>query len=137
MRQEVDSIVINQYNGRMKERVSTIPVVLEDDESTASPPTPSELARLESMTREELIALAKRMACQCGLVAVMTEEEREQALFDVLALKGIKAMDVPAIREYFDRTKGKPAQSINQQVLQASLTFPQSIEIIHVTPHHQ
>ena len=79
--------------------------------------TPSELSRLESMSNAQLIDMVKRMACQCGLVALMSEDEREQALFDVLATKGIKAMDVPAIKEYFDRKKGKPIQGIDQRLL--------------------
>ena len=78
---------------------------------------PSELSRLESMSQAELIGLVQRMACQCGLVVLMSDDEREQALFDVLATKGIKAMDVPAIKEYFDRKKGKPIQGIDQRLL--------------------
>ena len=45
--------------------------------------------------------------------ATTTEKRtRFRAMLDTLAEKGIKDKDVPAIKEYFDRTTGKPAQQI-------------------------
>lgn len=117
MRQEFDRIYNKQYINYMKQRVSDNGGNENDDEVIETLPTPSELSRLDSMSQADLIGLVQRMACQCGLVALMSEDEREQALFDVLATKGIKAMDVPAIKEYFDRKKGKPIQGIDQRLL--------------------
>src|SRR5580658_6537771 len=41
--------------------------------------------KLETMSKEQLIATVRRFACQCGVVALMTREEKAQAMRDVLA----------------------------------------------------
>lgn len=99
-----------------------------DSPSSPIPLSASDLARLEGMTREELLALAKRMACQCGLVAAMTREETAQAMLDVLAETALKSnpndssmkVDIEArmraIDRWLDRERGKPAQTVNQNV---------------------
>ena len=88
----------------------------------------SELSRLESLTNAELIALVKRMACQCGLVATMSEEETAQAMLDTLANTALKPIimgvnvkaDIQsrmnAIDKWLDRKKGKPVQALDMNV---------------------
>ncbi len=82
--------------------------------------TPQDIDKLENMTREELLVLVKRMACQCGLVAIMTPEEIDQAHMDRLASDGIQSKDarhaLGAIRERFDRRIGRPMQTVHQTV---------------------
>lgn len=80
--------------------------------------TDEERALLATLPDGELRELVERILRQNGLIACRTDEERETALLDVLALKGITAQDVPAIREYFDRKKGKPAQYVQQNINQ-------------------
>ena len=97
-------------------------------QSDNSLPTPVELSRLDSMSREELIDLVKRMACQCGLSAAMTDEETAQAMLDTLAETALKPIvmginvkaDIQsrmnAIDKWLDRKKGKPVQSLDMNV---------------------
>ena len=82
--------------------------------------TASDLSRLEEMTREELVALCKRFAAQCGLAATMTDEETAQAMLDVLAETALRPVihgtsmkaditaRMTAIEKWMDRKKGKP-----------------------------
>lgn len=108
----------------MKERISNVPKINGQSTDNSSPLSASDLARLEGMTREELLALAKRMACQCGLVAAMTKDETAQAMKDVLAETALRSI-VPgtgmkadiqsrmqAIDKWLDREEGKPAQTV-------------------------
>ena len=82
----------------------------------------SKLSRLHEMDREALLALVRRMACQCGLVALMTKDETAQAMRDVLAETALKpivqglnmkadiAARLTAIDKWLDRDEGKPMQ---------------------------
>lgn len=99
-------------------------------QSVANKPeiTPSELSRLESMSNADLIDLVKRMACQCGLVASMSDEETAQAMLYTLAETALKPIvmgpnvkaDIQsrmnAIDKWLDRKKGKPVQSLDMNV---------------------
>ena len=79
--------------------------------------TASELSRLDAMTPDELKTLVRRLLCQCGAVALMTEEETAQAILDRCANEAVKGSNwLPAAREWFDRKKGKAAQSIAMTV---------------------
>ncbi len=85
-----------------------------------------DMAKLDSMSREELIVLVERMARQCGAVACKTEAETAQAMLDTLAhtalmpivsgltMKADIQSRLSAIDKWLDRTKGKPAQYIHQ-----------------------
>ncbi len=97
--------------------------------TNASELTEAQLSRLEDMGRDELIALVRRMACQCGMVAAMTEDETAQAMMDTLAHTALKPIiqglnmraDIQSrlnsIDKWLDRTKGKAIQRIDQRVL--------------------
>lgn len=99
---------------------------LERNKKETTPP-PLDLAAIEGMEIDELRTLCKRMACQCGLFARMTQEETAQAMLDTLAETALKPIvmglnvkadiqsRVAAIDKWLDRTKGKPAQYIEQK----------------------
>lgn len=86
--------------------------------------TDDEAAKLEGMSRDELLVLCRRFACQCGLVAMMTKEEIAQAMRDVLAETALRPIvagvnmkadimsRLAAIDKWMDRTEGKAAQSV-------------------------
>ncbi len=91
-----------------------------------APLSAEQLAKLDDMSRGELIALIERMARQCGMVAGMTDEQTAQAMLDTLAhtalmpivpglsMKADIQSRLSAIDKWLDRTKGKPVQAINQ-----------------------
>lgn len=82
--------------------------------------TDSDLEKLGEMSREQLITLCRRFACQCGLVATMTDEETAQAMLDILAETALKPVlygtnmkaditsRLTAVERWLDRKKGKP-----------------------------
>lgn len=94
--------------------------------------TEEEIALIAKLPAGNLRVLVERILRQYGLVACQSEEQLETALFDVLAMKGIIAADVPAIREYFDRKKGKPAQAIVTTTVQ--MTLAELVEASYKTP---
>jgi hypothetical protein len=83
-----------------------------------------DLEKLSVMSKEQLVILVERMACQCGLVAIMTDEQTAQAMLDTLAQTALKPIimgiglkaDIQsrmnAIDKWMDRKKGRPAQSM-------------------------
>ena len=115
---------------------------------TASQSTDSEAKEaidlnLDSMTLDDLKTLTRRLACQCGLVATMSEEETAQAMLDRLASIGLdNRVGISAVKEaisaitlWLDRVKGKPAQTIIQnttitleQLVLQSYSQPKLIE---------
>lgn len=90
--------------------------------------TASELEKLEGMSREGLIALVRRFAGQCGIAAMMTEDETAQAMLDSLAeialrpivagvnLRADISARMSAIDKWLDRTRGKTVQRVEQKV---------------------
>lgn len=100
-------VVVDKQTGEMKK-------VAKDDNTQHTPPAEPTIPSLDTLLEYEhpvLAALARRLACECGQAAWMTEDEAEQALYDVLLKKGLKG-DIAAVREYFDRKKGKAMQTI-------------------------
>lgn len=92
-----------------------IPALSEGDWQVLEP-------RLAVMTQKQLITLVRRMACQCGIAALMSREEIGQAMRDTLAETALKPI-VPglnmkadiqsrlaAIDKWLDRDEGKPMQ---------------------------
>lgn len=85
-----------------------------------------DLSSVDVMTADDLRVLAKRMACQCGLVASMTQEQTAQAMLDRMAeialrpiVPGVRMMAqvkdcIGAINGWLDRVEGKPMQRIKQ-----------------------
>ena len=97
--------------GFMKERISESPL----NGTTETTTEHVDLSRLDSMTPEELKTLVRRLACQCGMVAAMTEEETAQAILDRFANEALTSDVKQAIgagTAWFDRTRGKPGQSV-------------------------
>ena len=94
------------------------------------------LASLRTLSSAELIALVERMARQCGLVAMMTQEQTAQAMLDCLAETALrpiaKGMNmkadiqsrIAAIDKWLDRTRGKPAQSVDMTLKAAIVHWP-------------
>lgn len=87
-------------------------------------PESPDIPRLDTLSREELIALVERMARQCGMVAAMSDAETAQAMLDELAHTALKPIvagvnmkaDIQsrmnAIDKWLDRKQGKPQQSV-------------------------
>lgn len=108
-----------------KPRVNDKPQQESYVEDTAISPTT--LAVLGSMSKEELVVLVGRMARQCGLVANMSKEETVQAMLDVLAHTALRDISpginmradiqsrIAAIDKWLDRERGKPAQYIEEK----------------------
>jgi hypothetical protein len=78
------------------------------------------LVRLESLHKHDLIALIKRVSGAIWGIGCKTDEEIDAAMRLKLAHSGLSEDQVhkylPAVKEYYDRTKGKPAQSIQMTV---------------------
>jgi hypothetical protein len=103
-------------NGILKQKVA------EEAQVAVSPsPLSTEvLDRLEGCSRDELIALVRRFAGQCGMVAMMSKEETAQAMRDKLAEIALKPLVpganmkadisscISAIDKWLDRAEGKP-----------------------------
>ncbi len=82
--------------------------------------TEEQIGGLDDMSREQLIALCRRFACQCGMVATMSDEETAQAMLDILAETALKPVlfgtsmkaditsRLTAVERWLDRKKGKP-----------------------------
>ena len=106
--------------------------------ATPSPLSAGEMARLEDMDREELIALVRRIACQYGQVAMMTEEEKFQAGMDRLAklyltLPDSQAKEISTVFDrWADRSRGKPAMTVNTH---HTLTLEQLVLQSYVDPN--
>ena len=116
-----------------------------DNATSPSPLTDAEVANLESLSNAELISLVKRMACQCGLVANMSEKQIYQAGLDRLAklfltLPESEAKEIGnTFDKWCDRTKGKPKQSIDTTVTVGIIEIVAEVErrrnqVIDVTP---
>ena len=79
----------------------------------------SDIDKLKTMRRDDLIALMTKLGGIIGL-ALKTEQEIDDMMRLKLAYSGLNEERVhvylPAIREYYDRTKGKPSQSVNMNV---------------------
>jgi hypothetical protein len=87
-----------------------------ESKSNESPLSADVLARLEGMTREELIALIKGVAGAIWGYALMDDIQKAEAARLKLYNLGMSASEVhkvvPALDKWFDRTEGKAPQSI-------------------------
>ena len=79
----------------------------------------SDIARLETMSKSQLITLLKTLGGVVGY-ALMDDEEKVRAAELKLYGLAMKSNEVhkviPAIKEWYDRTKGKAPQSISLDV---------------------
>lgn len=71
--------------------------------------------RLNTLKDEaELHAMAEvNVAVTEGGVVKSVKKQRAHALLDVLFTEGLKHKSIPAIKEYFDRTRGKARQEVD------------------------
>lgn len=100
--------------------------------------TPEELAELESMPKEALIGLIQRVSGAAGLLqaALMTEEQAYDAVCLKFLADGLSQKEIwkalPPLKEWADRRKGKPAQSIAMTVKQDPLASAKDEDIIRL-----
>ncbi len=84
--------------------------------------TEGDLEKLEACSRDELISLIKRVSGAMWGIGLQTKEDREDAMLlklSIMALTSEEAKDVVSTsKEYFDRSRGRPMQSIdlNQRI---------------------
>lgn len=117
------------YRTRLKEDGTLERVESGQSSSDSQSPLSADvLARLGEMTREELLTLVRRFACQCGVAAMMSREETAQAMRDKLAEIALKPITpglnlkadigscIAAIDKWLDRTVGKAVQPIAQKI---------------------
>ena len=75
------------------------------------------LAKLGQMTKAQLISLINDIGGAFWGAGIKTKEQREEAILlklSILALTNNEAKDVVASsKEYFDRTRGRPQQSLD------------------------
>ncbi len=93
------------------------------------------LSRLDSLSRDELIALVRRMSIQCGMVAAMTEDEIRQGFLDKMAhigLTGDALVALNAMEKRMNRVEGTPMQRQQSMVAVANVESDRVIEIVHV-----
>lgn len=106
----------------MKERRSDAPLVngiTPPPVSVPFLPTDDQLARIEDMSRDELITLARRCNAALGGVGVLSEDETAEALLlkiSAHALSGRGIDWLSSAREWFDRKRGKATQRIEQKI---------------------
>ncbi|MDX1975009.1 MAG: DUF5681 domain-containing protein [Rickettsiales bacterium] len=78
------------------------------------------LDKLEDMTKRELIALIRRVSGAMWGIGIMTDEEAYDAICLKLLHGGLTQTDtwkaLPPLKEWADRKRGKPAQSIAMKV---------------------
>lgn len=97
--------------------------------------TEAQLAKLDAMSRDDLIALVRRMACQCGLVAAMSEEETARAMLDRLAEEALKRSTqgrdaISTINAWLDRKQGKPIARTVAEVSVASVSVQADVALL-------
>lgn len=79
-----------------------------------------DLAKLDLMTKNQLVALIKRCASAIWKYALMDEDESYEAVCLKLLSMGLSEEQsykaLPPLKEWMDRRKGKPKQSIEMAV---------------------
>lgn len=117
----------------MRERISNVPGVVVETISEGL--SDGDIAALDAMSREELIALVRRMACQCGMVAGMSAEEIAQAMLARLAEEALSRSTqgkdcISAINAWLDRTQGKPIARTVAEVSVASVSVQADVALL-------
>lgn len=98
------------------------------DESASLPQsalTAADLARLENMSKQQLIALYRLLNADKVHVGLLSKEERIEAAKLKFWASGLNEPDIfkalPALKEAFDRDVGKAAQTVNMTVEEKGL----------------
>lgn len=85
-----------------------------------------DLTALDSMTRQQLVALIKRIGGAMWGVVLMTDEQRAEAMLDRMAIIALTSADQKAasesMREWLDRKLGRSVQRIEQKNLNINAT---------------
>lgn len=85
-----------------------------------------DLTALDSMTKQQLVALIKRIGGAMWGVVLMTDEQRAEAMLDRMAIIALTSADQKAasesMREWLDRKLGRSIQRIEQKNLNINAT---------------
>lgn len=86
------------------------------------------LASIDVMSREDLIEIIKRIAAaRWGLVALLNDNEAYESIRLKLLQEGLNEPSIvkalPALKEWIDRTKGKPLQTVASTVVAVSVSL--------------
>lgn len=88
--------------------------------ASANEISPADLARLDTLTREELLELIRKAAGAIWGYALMDDAQKAEAARLKLYNLGMSATEVhkvvPALDHWFDRTQGKAPQSVAMTV---------------------
>jgi len=88
------------------------PVGSKNKANLGGPISQETLNLLETLSKDDLIGVIRRVSGAIWAVGVLTEEETYQAMLDKLAIIGLTTDDVKDslsyIKEWIDRKKGKP-----------------------------
>ncbi len=88
--------------------------------------TEAELQTMEGMTKEQLITLIKRCNAEQIRIGLLTDDEAYEAACLKLLHGGLTEKDIwkalPSLKEWMDRRKGKPAQSIAMTIENKGIT---------------
>lgn len=95
---------------------------------------PPDLSKLDQMTREELIALIKTVSSALWGYALLSKEEKQEALrLKVYAIAMGSAQDavtLKAANDWLDREEGKATQRIESKTLVATVDLAKHREAI-------
>lgn len=99
----------NNANPNGRRRIRTLEKISDRD-----------LEKLEQMTKDQLVTLIKRCAAAVWKYALMDEDESYEAVCLKLKTMGLSEEQsykaLPPLKEWMDRRKGKPKQSIDMVV---------------------
>lgn len=100
----------------MKERISSVPG--NDVETTGNGLSDTQLAGVDSMPKDELIALIKRVAGAMWGYALLSSEQKREALrlkiYSIAMQSSQDAVTLKAANDWLDREEGKPVQRVVQ-----------------------
>ena len=121
----------------MKERISNVPLTTAQPAQQHDAPINAEdMARIEGMAREELIALVRLCNAEQIGIALMTAQEVKDATRLRLAVMAITNKDdklaLQAIQQLLDRLEGKPVGTAQQINIGASGSGETKIQVILV-----
>ena len=101
----------------MKKAPARAPTPQENEKNAPVPFPVDLLTKLDGMTKADLIALLRRVGAATLGVALSEPAELAEAMKLKLALAGLAEAEIskalPAMREWFDRELGKPAQKVD------------------------
>lgn len=107
----------------MKERFSQIPEINDGSPTDRDDITDDVVACLEGMSKDELIALIKRVSGAMWGVGLLTKDQKYQAMLDKAAIMALTTNDVnefvKSSTQWMERTQGKVADRVEQTIRQS------------------